>query len=173
MVVQQPGPRADVTGPALTTPTTVELLIFQLDQQRYALPLARVERVLRRVAVAPFPKAPAIVSGVFELQGSLVPVVEIRQRFGLAPRAPRLSDQFLLAHARRHRVALAVEAVEPVVAVPAAEIAAPERVVPGLEYVRGIVRLPGAGVIFVHDLDALLSLEEDVQLATAMQTGRP
>lgn len=147
------------------------LVVFALDGQRYGLDLECVERVLPRVAIAPFPKAPAIVSGVFDLQGRLVPVIDVRQRFRLPPRTPQLSDQFLVVHTARRRLALAVDAVEPVVNATAAEMTAPETVVPGLEYVRGIVRLPELGIVFVQDLERFLSLEEEAQLAASGVPG--
>jgi hypothetical protein len=45
------------------------------------------------------------------------------------------------------------------------EVVSPDAVVPGLEFVRGIARLPAQGIVFVHDLDRFLSLEEEAQLA--------
>lgn len=143
--------------------------MFHLDRQRYALPVARVERVLRMLAIAPFPKAPEVVSGAFELHGEIVPVVDVRRRFRLPPRAPRLTDHLLLARGRHRRFALVVEHVEPVVSVPAEEVAAPATIVPGLEFVRGIARLPNRGLVFIQDLDAFLSLEEERELEAALE----
>lgn len=146
----------------------LQFVVFQLDAQRYALELARVERVLPMVAIAAFPRAPAIVAGLIDLQGELVPAIDLRKRFGLPARAPRPSDQLLIARSARRRLALAVDAVGSVLTLPANDLAAPDTLVPGLEYVRGIVQLPAEGIVFVHDLDACLSLDEERALATAL-----
>jgi purine-binding chemotaxis protein CheW len=147
-----------------------QLVVFVLDDRRYALALECVERVLRMVEVAPFPKAPPIISGVLDLHGELVPVVNIRRRFGLAERAPQLSDQLIVARTTRQRVALAVDGVESVLHVAPAEITPSDAVVTGLEYVQGIVRLPTLGIIFVHNLDDFLSLDEATQLSAALES---
>ena len=68
---------------------------------------------------------------------------------------------------RTNLLALAVDAVEPVIHVAAGELTSPEAVVPGLEFVRGIARVPALGIIFVHDLDRFLSLDEESQLAAS------
>jgi purine-binding chemotaxis protein CheW len=148
-----------------------QLVVFSLEGNRYAVELDRVDRVAPMVALAPFPKAPGIVSGVFDFRGRLVPAVNVRRRFRLPERAPRISDQLLLVRTRRHPLALIVDAVEPVVAVQRSEVAAAEDVVPGLEFVRGIVRLPAHGIVFIHDLDTFLSLEEEARLAGALENG--
>lgn len=151
-----------------TSPAAAELVVFALDDRRYALALTAVERVLRMVEVAPFPKAPEIVSGVIDVQGELVPVLNVRRRFRLPERAPTVRDQLLLARTRRRRVALVVDAVEGVVAPPAAGHVEPDAIVPGLDYVRGVMRLEPHGLLFIHDLDTFLSLEEDHAMAAAL-----
>lgn len=152
--------------PAVQTQGT-PLVVFLLDGQRYGLDVERVERVLPQVALAPFPKAPAIVSGVFDLHGRLVPVVNVRRRFRLPERAPGVADQLLVVRSAQRRLALAVDAVEPVIHATPGELTAPDAVVPGLEFVRGIARLPTLGIIFVHDLDRFLSLDEEAQLVAS------
>jgi len=49
------------------------LVVFSLDDQRYAVALARVQRALRVVAITPLPKAPAIVLGIVDLGGVVIP----------------------------------------------------------------------------------------------------
>ena len=144
------------------------LVVFLLEDQRFGLSLDRIDRVLPMVAIRPFPKAPPIVTGVFVLHGDLVPVVNPRRRLRLPDRRVRTSDQLLVVRTRRRRLALVVDAVENVLEVPAAAITASDALVPGLEFVRGIVRLPREGIVFVQDLDEFLSLEEEAQLAAAL-----
>ena len=51
----------------------MDVLVFHLNAQRYGLPVADVQEVVRAVAVAPLPKAPRIVEGVIDVRGRLVP----------------------------------------------------------------------------------------------------
>ena len=63
--------------------SSVKIVLFTLDEQRYALALPSVDRVVRVVDVTPLPKAPAIVLGVVNIHGDIVPVYDLRKRFRL------------------------------------------------------------------------------------------
>ncbi len=92
-----------------------QLVVLTLDEQRYALHLSAVERIVRVVEVTPLPKAPEIVLGVVNVQGQIIPVINIRKRFCLPEREMNLSDQLIIAHTSRRTVALAADAVSGVV----------------------------------------------------------
>lgn len=145
------------------------LIVFSLDRQRYALPLYAADRVVRMVAITPLPKAPDIVLGVVNIQGRVIPVINMRRRFRLPERAIALTDQLVVAHTALRPVALVAEAVLDVIAYPAQSLIAAEDVLPNIEYVEGVVKLAD-GLILIHDLDKFLSLEEENFLAHALET---
>lgn len=143
------------------------LVVFLLDGRRYAVALERVERVVARPEIAAFPQAPDVVSGVFMLHGDLVPVMNVRMRFRLPDAPARLSEQLVVVRTRRRRVALVVDQVDGVVAVAPTDWVDAGAIVPGLEHVRGVARLAD-DMVFVHDIDAFLSLDEEDRLAAAL-----
>jgi len=136
------------------------LVLFSLDDQRYALDLGRVQRVVRVVAVTPLPKAPPIVLGLVDCGGEVIPVVNLRKRFNHPPRDARLSDQLIIATTGRRTVALLVDSVHGVAA-------AMGTLLPGLCLIAGAVKRPD-GLILIHDLERLLSLEEDQAIDRAL-----
>lgn len=144
-----------------------QLVVFGLDEQRYALRLAAVERIVRAVEVTPLPKAPQIVLGVIDIQGRVIPVVDVRKRFRLPEREVELGDQFIIAHTGRRTVALVVDAVSGVVECSAGEVRPAEEILPGMEYIEGVVRLRD-GMALIHDLDRFLSLNEENALEQAI-----
>jgi purine-binding chemotaxis protein CheW len=75
----------------------MQLVVFTLELQRYALPLARVQRVVRMMEVTPLPEAPGIVLGVIDLEGKIIPVMSMRKRFGLSEPEASLDDQLIVA----------------------------------------------------------------------------
>lgn len=143
------------------------LVVFALEDHRYALWLGAVERVVRMVEITPLPGAPPIVLGAVNVQGSVVPVVSVRERFQLPERAPALDDQLVIARTSKRRVALVADAVSGVLECPAEQWVAAEKIVPGLEFVAGIARLSD-GLIVVHDLERFISLEEECALTEAL-----
>ncbi|HXE97536.1 MAG TPA: chemotaxis protein CheW [Dongiaceae bacterium] len=149
-------------------PETLQLLVFTIDAQRYALHVSAVERAIRMVEITPLPKSPGIVSGVVNFHGAVVPVLNIRSRFGLPEREPELGDQLLIARTSRRMVALVVDSVHDVVTLPSGELVEPEAILPQLEHLEGVARLDD-GMVFIQDLDAFLSLEEEQTLAAAIE----
>ena len=145
------------------------LLIFMLENQRYALPLPAVERVVRMVAITPLPKAPEIILGAVNIQGQVIPVINMRRRFGMQERKIALSDQLVVAHTARRPVALVADAVLEVMACPEQSLIAAENITPGIEYVEGVIKLED-GLILIHDLEKFLSLEEEKLLAHALKS---
>lgn len=145
-----------------------QFLGFSLEGHQYALDLSVVDKIVRVVEVTPLPKGPEIVLGVVNLHGVILPVVNIRKRFGLPERATHLSDQLIIAHTPSRPVALIVEAVSGVVERREQEIVAVEKILPGLEYIEGIVKFKD-GMILIHDLNKFLSLDEERTLSEAMK----
>jgi len=152
-------------GPTDATP---RLVVFTLDGQRYALPASAVERVLAMAALSPLPQAPAIALGVINVHGRVLPVLDIRRRFGLPDRAYGLTAQLLVARTQRRTVVLPVDAVLEVTEVAPQAIIAPDTILPGIGHLAGIVALPG-GLLFIHDLDGFLSLDEEQELTQALR----
>ena len=144
------------------------LVVFTLSNQRYGLPLSAVERIVRVVDVTPLPHAPDIVLGVVNVQGRVIPVINVRRRFHLPEREIALTDQMVVAHAARRPVALVVDAVIGVLEYSEQEFVGPQDVLPDLRYVEGVVKLDHE-LILIHNLDKFLSLEEETALERAME----
>jgi purine-binding chemotaxis protein CheW len=148
----------------------LQMLVFELDGQRYGLPLASVREVVRAVWVAPLPSAPAIVEGVVNLRGRPVPVLDLRGRFGVAERAPHPDEHLVVAEVGGRRVAFRVDRAQGLASVAPELLAAAEAVAPGVRHVDRIAS-DDAGVIFVHDPAAFLSAAESVALDAALGAG--
>jgi purine-binding chemotaxis protein CheW len=145
-----------------------QYVLFTLDDQRYALPLASVERTVRAVAITRLPKAPEIVLGVINVHGRVIPVFDLRRRFQLPERKLTLTDQMILARTAQRTVAVIADTVLGVAESPEAGLIATDSVLPDLAYVEGIMKLPD-GLVLIHDLDRFLSLDEEQGLTEALK----
>ena len=137
----------------------LQFIVFNLDDRRYALPLMMVDRVVRAAEVTPLPRAPVIVLGAINVRGRVLPVLNVRRRFGMPEREIAPADWFLLAHTDRRQVALAIDRSEGVVEYPEDDIDASTAIAPGLDPFPGVIRLDD-GLVVIHDLDKFLSLDE-------------
>jgi len=145
----------------------IQLVMFRLDEQRYALPLSAVERVVHAVEVTPLPGAPSIVLGAIDMAGCILPVLNLRRRFLLPEREIGLADQFLIARAGRRLVALVIDEAQGVIADEQAAVTGSDRIVPGLDQFHGVVKLDD-GLVLIHDLEKFLSLDEARALDAAI-----
>lgn len=146
----------------------ITLVVFDIEGQRYALSLNNVERVLPIVAVSPLPQAPAAVLGVMNLHGQVIPVLDLRRRFGLPLCDYGLTARLLVVRTGRRILALAVDEVLGVSEVAQETITRPDALLPGIGHVAGIVTLAD-GLLFIHDVEACLSLDEEQRLTTALE----
>jgi purine-binding chemotaxis protein CheW len=146
-----------------------QLIVFALGEQRYALRLAAVDRVVRAVAISPLPQAPGIVLGLINVRGRIIPIIDMRLRFSLPQRTIALTDQIVIAHTMRRAVGLVVDGVANIIAYPTQSMAAAQDILPGMSYIEGVMKLPD-GLVLIHDLEQFLSLEEEIALARALAT---
>lgn len=147
---------------------TDQYVVFILGDQRYALHLSAVHRVVSMVQITLLMKAPDVVLGIVNVQGQVLPVISLRRRFRLPEREIGPGDQLVVAHTARRAVALAVDAVTDVVECSESELVAPQSIVSATENLTGIIKRED-GLILVHDLDAFLSLEEENFLDQALE----
>jgi purine-binding chemotaxis protein CheW len=88
-----------------------QIVLFNLDEQYYALSLTSVERVISIVEITSLPKISEIVMGVINFHGEVIQVVNIRKLFNLPVREIGLDDQLIITQISKQRVALIVDSV--------------------------------------------------------------
>ena len=144
------------------------LVNFNLNDGKFALFLSAVMRIIRIVEITSLQKAPEIVLGVINMHGLIIPVFDIRKRFRLPQREMQLDDQLIIAHTSQRTVALLVDSVSDVIEISEEKIVTGENILPGLEYVEGVVKTED-GMILIHDLEQFLHLQEEKALNEAME----
>lgn len=145
-----------------------QLVVLQLDDQRYALRLDMVERVIRALEIAPLPGAPASVLGVVNIQGQIMPVYDLRIRLGRPSQPLRLSDQIVLAHTASRMVCVCVDAVAEVLSFPQEQWVEAAKLGTRDSCVAGVAKLPD-GLLLIHDLDRFLTPNEERALDQALE----
>ncbi|MBE3038763.1 MAG: purine-binding chemotaxis protein CheW [Chloroflexi bacterium] len=145
-----------------------QILVFALGERCYGLFLSAVERVIRAVETTPLPKAPEFILGVINMQGQVIPVVDIRPCFGMARREVESDDQFILAHTRRRLVALVADSVAGIHELTGSELVTAKEILPGAAYIHGLVKVD-KDLILLCDLDQFLSFDDEKKLAAALK----
>lgn len=144
------------------------LVVFKLDEQQFALYLPAVKRIVHAVEITLLPKAPDIVMGVINVQGQIVPVVNIRKRFRFPERKIELSDYFIIGRASERLIAILVDDIGEIVEISDRKIITTGQILPNIDYVEGAVKIEG-NIVLIHDLVRFLSLEEERQIDEAIK----
>ncbi len=152
------------TSPIRPVPT---FLLFALDDLRFAIPVDQVRETVRAVAITPLAGAPGVIEGIIDVRGTVTPVLDLRARFRLPKRDITVSDHLILASAGGRPVALRVDRVIDIQAVPSSALSEVSTSEPAFAHLAGVVRLPD-GMVLLSDLDAFLSQGETESLAAAL-----
>jgi purine-binding chemotaxis protein CheW len=145
-----------------------QLVVFQLGAELYGVEIARVHEIIRLQTVTRVPHAPAFVEGVINLRGKVIPVVDLRRRFGLPLADHTRASRIVVVEIGDQVVGIVVDGVSEVLRVNQATVEPPSPVVAGIDsdYLHGIAKLPERLVILLN-LDRVLAREERRALEVA------
>ena len=147
----------------------MRLLLFVVDDVQYAVRSDVVAEIIRAVAVTPLPNAPAVIEGIIDVRGRIVPVFDLRLRFGRRSRPVTPADHFILVRASTRLAALHADRVLDLIDVGDASVdPLGAQVSSSLPQVTGVALLPD-GMALIHDVDAFLSAAEAASLDSALE----
>ena len=129
-----------------------QYICFQVGDARYALPLGPIVQVLRFENVTPVPMAPGFVEGILNLGGEVVPVINLRSRFGLERGEPNRRSRVLVVEQDGVKHGLLVDGVKEILELEDASILTSGQPLAGLkaELVAGIAKVRDSLVIILE-----------------------
>jgi purine-binding chemotaxis protein CheW len=142
-----------------------QYICFQVGEARYALPLGPVVQVLRFENVTPVPMAPPFVEGILNLGGEVVPVVNLRSRFGLQRGEPTRRNRVLVVERGGVKHGLLVDGVKEILELEESSI------VIGGPPLQGLKAELVAGIAKVRE--SLVIILEGGRLLEAESSGQP
>lgn len=139
----------------------MQYVTFTLEEEVYGINVMQVQEVLREVEVAPVPGAPHYVTGIINLRGNVVSVIDARTRFGLPQRESTPLTRIIVIEAQQQIIGILVDSVAEVVDIEMSEVETAPNV--GNEetsrYIDGVISRDDRLLILV-DLNKLLTEAE-------------
>jgi len=137
---------------------STRLVTFRVGEHLFAAEINAVQRVLRYEAPRALPDMPDWMEGVVDYQGTMVPVIDMRRRFGLPASVPGQQARLMVCTAPGGLAAMLVDAVLDVKPIQPSDLMNPPELFRGLagEYLKGLTRRQGQLVV-VLDVESLLS----------------
>ncbi|MFM7002183.1 MAG: chemotaxis protein CheW [Limnohabitans sp.] len=158
-------------------PDAGKYLTFVLDKEHYSVPVLKVREIMRLCPVTAVPRMPAFIQGVINLRGKIVPVIDLRERFGL-PRALELERacvvvvQFYTSDGSQQLMGMVVDSVKEVSHFSAEELELPPDFGGSIDtrFITGMAKSKDS-VKTLLDMDRLFNFSELTDLQASVSSS--
>ncbi|MGE5350809.1 MAG: chemotaxis protein CheW [Acidobacteriota bacterium] len=150
-----------------------QYLTFKLGEEIFALDVSQVREILDYIKITKVPQTPEYMCGVINLRGSVVPVVDMRLKFGLSKTEPTVNTCIVVVEVNIDQektiLGALVDSVQEVFELEPAEIEAPPRIGTQLktEFIKGMGKRDERFIIIL-DIDKIFSVRELELLSSSL-----
>jgi purine-binding chemotaxis protein CheW len=139
----------------------LQIVGFRIGRETFGLPIALVREIVRVPEITCVPNAPDYIEGVVNLRGRIIPVVDLRKRFGQKQIESNKKNRVVVVELEGRLLGLIVNSASEVMKIPPSDIEAPHNVFQEgeLNYITGVGKLKGRLVILL-DLTRVLQKGE-------------
>lgn len=144
----------------------LKVIVFTLAHEEYGIEVDNVRTIERMVPITRVPKTPAFVKGVINLRGIVIPVIDLRGRFGLAETELTENARIIIVAANDLDVGFIVDSANDVMDVMSDAIENPPEVLGGIKakYISGVAKIGDNRLLILLNLAEVLSRNEIIQL---------
>ena len=140
---------------------TQQYVSFILDKEEYGIDILKVQEIIRFESLTRIPKSPPFIEGVLNLRGKVVPVMDLRTRFGLPKGERDRKTRIIVVNVNGKEMGLIVDEVSEVIQIDSDQVSPlpPMGASISAEYIRGMARIEDRLRILLN-VERILSSEE-------------
>jgi purine-binding chemotaxis protein CheW len=144
---------------------TLQVVSFALGSEEYGVDIAQVQEINRMVTITRVPQAPQFMEGVINLRGRLIPIIDLRTRFGMERAERTKNTRIVVTEIGSKRLGMVVDSVSEVLRIAVEQIEDAPDLAAGVdtEYIRGVGKLDDRLIILL-DLGRVISADEKTAL---------
>jgi purine-binding chemotaxis protein CheW len=148
----------------------IQLVGFRLDNEDYAIAITKIQEIILMKPITRIPQVPDFIEGLINLRGSVIPIVNLRKRFGLLPREIDDETRTIVVNVHEKTVGCVVDAVTQVMRINRDQIQPPPLGVMAVnhQYLAGLAKLDDR-LMIILDIDKLFQAEELAAPVTTAQ----
>lgn len=152
----------------------LQVVGFRVGRETFGVPISLVREIVRVPEITSVPNAPEYIEGVINLRGRIIPVVDLRKRFGDKAPQPSKKNRVVVVEMETRAIGLLVHSASEVLRILPSEIEAPQNVFQEgeLNYITGVGKLKGRLVILL-DLNKILQRGELRGIDAAVDSAEP
>ncbi|MBI5813977.1 MAG: purine-binding chemotaxis protein CheW [Nitrospinae bacterium] len=137
-------------------------LTFVLGEEEYGLDITKVKEIMGVMDITHIPKTPPFIKGVINLRGKVIPVIDLRLKFGMEEAEYTRETVFIVVEVAGVQMGIIVDTVREVLDIHGTDIEAPPQFGSRLntDFILGMGKVQGKVKILL-DIDKVLSTEEE------------
>jgi len=134
----------------------IQLVVFEASGESFGIDIGAVQEIIRIQQITDVPKAPMHVKGVINLRGKVIPIIDLRERFGLSQGDETKATRIVVVDVSGSIVGMIVDAVSEVLRIGMDQIEPPSSIIESYEkYLKGIGKLQERLILLI-DLETLV-----------------
>lgn len=144
-----------------------QIVSFRLANEEYGVDIMRVQEIILMGQITRMPEVPDFICGLINLRGHVIPIVDLRKRFGLSVAQNNEHTRIIVVNVNEKTIGIVVDAVDEVLRINADQVEPPPSSIAGIDhtYIRGLVKFEDKLLILLN-IENILSDEEQAKLAT-------
>ena len=141
----------------MTSEQVLQLVSFTLEKEEYAVDILSVQEINRITEITRVPNAPDYVEGVINLRGKVIPVINLRKKFGLVNKDTDDSSRVIIMDINGITYGLVVDSVSEVLRIPSNIVEPPPPMASSMSsmFIKGIAKLENRLIILI-DIDKFM-----------------
>ncbi len=158
---------------ATTKEGETQLVAFKMGEEEFACNIKDVSEVIKMLKVTPLPRSLDFIEGVINLRGEVIPVIDLRKRFGMYTAERTKESRIIIVEVDDRLIGLIVDAVSEVARISNDQIQeAPNHVAGGrTDLITGVGKLDQR-MIIILDVEKILSTDEQIALEEITGAGK-
>jgi len=158
----------EITTKQAAVEELLQLVSFNIGGEEFGVDILKVQEINRMVEITRVPNAPEYVDGVINLRGKVIPIIDLRRRFGMQRKEKDKDTRIIVVELSGKVLGFVVDAVSEVLRIPNSVTEPPPSIIAGIkaEYITAIGKLEDRLIILL-DLERVLSEEEQEELCKA------
>jgi len=158
---QEPDIKELVNTGAENSAEITQIVSFRLANEEYGVDIMRVQEIILPGEITQMPEVPDFIRGLINLRGHVIPIVDLRKRFGLPTNQQDEHTRIIVVNVGTKTIGMVVDAVNEVLRINEEQIEPPPSSVVGIDhaYIESLVKFEDKLLILLN-MDNLLSSEE-------------
>lgn len=138
-----------------------QIVVFSIDDIRFAVPISSVEYIIKAVEVYPFPGSPELLLGIINYHGETVPVINLRQKLRLKDKPVSSNDYFIVSRTGERKIVFVADKISGYLELDVTKIKNVHAIWPGISRIESIASWEDEYILITNFMEFLSSEEND------------